>query len=89
MAYAAECRASALANLLEEKRRQAFCGYDVSSEIVDLQRDYLRALEDVAYYRRQELAELQEKEREQRSYSESSTSTSYGGSDDSLVCLLI
>ena len=63
MAYAAECRASALANLIEEKQRQAFCGYDVSSEIADLQRDYCRALEDVAYYRQQELRELEERER--------------------------
>ena len=66
MAYEAECRASALGILLEEKRRQEFCGYDVSSEIVDLQRDYLRALEDVAYYRQKELEELEERERRSR-----------------------
>ena len=66
MEYAAECRASALANLLEEKQRQAFCGYDVGSEIDDLERAYLRALEDVAYYRQKELEELEERERRSR-----------------------
>ena len=87
MAYAAECRAIALANLLEEKQRQASCGYDVGSEIDDLERAYLRALEDVVYYRQKEIDELVERER--RSCSESSTSTSSGSSDHSRVCLLI